>query len=176
MDTNSTTINPNTAMVSSLLDTIVNAIADSVMQKVAARLRTIEDDLHEVIKAFDERVVAVEKRPSAEPGADYVTLATRIATIEANVKAVGEKLDTVEGTVDEHQNTLDDFPSSDDLLTEDRVSDIVADALPDMDEFVKTEDIAQAIEDNLPDDLVRQQALEDAVGTAVSKLRIVIGD
>jgi tetrahydromethanopterin S-methyltransferase subunit B len=176
MDTNNTpTLNPNTAMVSSLLDTIVNAIADSVMEKVAARLVVLEDRL-------------TANAASAEPGADVAALITRIAGVEASVKEMGEKLDTVEGTVDEHQNTLDDhqgtldeLPGAGDIVTDDRISELVADELGEqlsdavtehLGDYVKADDI----EDHLPDDLVRQQALEDAVGTAVSKLRIVIGD
>jgi tetrahydromethanopterin S-methyltransferase subunit B len=180
MDTNNTpTLNPNTAMVSGLLDTIVNAIADSVMEKVAARLVVLEDRL-------------TANAASAEPGADVAALITRIAGVEDSIKAmlkeVGEKLATIESTVDEHQNTLDDhqgtlddLPGAGDIVTDDRITELVADELGEQLGEAVTEHLgdylkAGDIEDALPDDLVRQQALEDAVGTAVSKLRIVIGD
>jgi len=194
------------------LDAFVNAIADSVMQKVGARLATIKDDLHEVIAQMDQRLTGVEKRMvavedrlnfrevgEAEPGAvkveylqtDLNALIARVAVLESSLKEASERLDhtserldTVEGSVDDHQSRLDEV-NFDDFVTDDRVNDVVSDELgnllPDavaeqMGDYVKSDDLAEAIADNLPDDVVRQQALEDAVGTAVSKLRIVVGD
>jgi len=204
MDTNNdrpSTLNLN---AQTLLDAFVNAIADSVMQKVATRLATIKDDLHEVVAQMDQRLTGVEKRTvavedrlnfrvvgEAEPGADVAALITRIAVLESSLKEASERLDhtserldTVEGSVDDHQSRLDEV-NFDDFVTDDRVNDVVSDELgnllPDavaeqMGDYVKSDDLAEAIADNLPDDVVRQQALEDAVGTAVSKLRIVVGD
>lgn len=204
MDTNNdrpSTLNLN---AQTLLDAFVNAIADSVMQKVATRLATIKDDLHEVIAQMDQRLTGVEKRMvavedrlnfrevgEAEPGANVAALITRIAVLESSLKEASERLDhtserldTVEGSVDDHQSRLDEV-NFDDFVTDDRVNDVVSDELgnllPDavaeqMGDYVKSDDLAEAIADNLPDDVVRQQALEDAVGTAVSKLRIVVGD
>lgn len=189
MDTNSnqtSTLNPITSeVVTHVFDTIVNAISNAVMEKVAARIKHLEESTVNDVASLFSRVKYLEDQSSAEPGADYVTLATRIATIEASVKEAGEKLDEIEGTLDEHQSTLDDLPSASDIVTDDRITDAVSDALgeqlPDalndaMGDYVKADDVADAINDNLPDDVVRRGNVDDFIGTAISKLRIVVGD